>query len=779
MELKRVGPYTLERTLGRGGMATVYLARADDGQEVALKLMHPHLAADPVLVERFLREIEATRALSHPNVVQLLAAGEVDGQLAMACELCDGGSVEWLLHQTGKLSAALVAELAAQLFEGLAYAHGQGLVHRDLKPANLVLTRGGVLKIADFGIARTVGETRLTRTGLMMGTPGYVSPEQAQGRLVDARSDLFAAGVVLFELLSGRNPHEAPDPTAMLLRVMRGGLPLGETEPTVAPAMEALVESLLERDPAQRPASAAEALERVLSLGPRQEKIVAEALADPEATHQRLSILQAAAFEHRAQELLAETPPRRAPAALWLHRARLLEPGNAQRARTLSELCEKERIAFSSVSGNPKVLELEQALEENPHDAKRLVQLAQLYRLEGNLARTASCLKRAVRLRPSDTYLSAQLGLLTGERPAVLPGSVTASMAVGIRTGGFEAQAADPPPIPAGPSAAAPVPIETASGAAIFWRAHGTTVGVVAVLATFLLGGVTLVGRLLHTSTSEVARSEDELRQALAHGGPLHTTPAATAPAATTPARPTPAAALPAAPAAADASPRAAEPAATLLPAASAPPLELAQPPPPGQLPAPPSRHLALDGEASLENQLAAHARDASMRLAAAFAAFRAGDAERAIAECDGLIDEYPKRPEAEQAAFLRGSALLGLRHYGLAHEAFAQFRRERPGSQRYAEALLRGAQAALELADAREAVALLDQLLGAFRDSPFALEAQLVRGEARASLGDLASARADLRAVAGRLGPADPLRQRARRALEALTQSEGAVKVQ
>ena len=758
MDPQQLGPYTLESTLGRGGMATVYLAREIAGRKVALKLMHPQLAQEPLLVERFVREIEATRELKHPNLVEVYAAGEIDGRLVMACELCDGGSVEALLGKTRKLSAALTLEIAAQLFEGLAYAHGQGLVHRDLKPANLLLTRRGQLKIGDFGIARTLGETRLTRTGLMMGTPGYVSPEQAQGKPVDARSDLFSAGVVLYELLSGQSPHEAPDATAMLARVMRGALPLAAVEETVPPGLEALVDRLLSLDPLQRPASAAEALFAVRALQPApQESLIAEALARPLATHERLNAEQAAVYDGQARALLAETPPRRGPAALWLHRAVLLEPGNQRRAREFAALCERERLSFGSPgsagrsSGNPRLRELEAQLEAAPDNAKLLLQIAQLYRLEGNLARTAAFLKRALRLRPRDAYVAAQLGQLTGERRALSAttsgplstaragearGAVTANMTAGIDTGGFSAEEEHP----AAPAGAAPLgqlvpPVSPASGLQLFWRRYGTVASGLIVVCLLGVGSIRAVGWFLRSSSKGTAQAAAELSRSIARGALAPPPP----------------------------------PASAAAPIAANPTKPTEQGPVPEQNSAPPHRRLLVDGDSTLEGQLAAHARDAAERLSLATQALRSREYGRAIDESEQLIAVYPKRPEAEQAALIRARSLLGAARNGPARDAFVQFRRDHPGSPQNAEALLGEGRAASQLGDDAAALTALDELLGDSRDSAFALEAQLLRGQLRLRGGDAASARADLRQVLARTGPADQLHREAKAALSSM----------
>jgi serine/threonine-protein kinase len=192
----RPARYELERELGRGGMAVVYAARDTEmGRRVALKMLAVHLAGDEGFQARFLREARIAGSLSHPNLVRVYDVAELDGVPCIVMELLEGGTLEG-----GRLSA----EEATQVADGLAYAHARGVIHRDLKPGNLLRTRDGVVKIADFGIARAVEETRVTQIGTVLGTLRYLAPEQAEGRDVGAEADVYSLGVVLDELLTDK-----------------------------------------------------------------------------------------------------------------------------------------------------------------------------------------------------------------------------------------------------------------------------------------------------------------------------------------------------------------------------------------------------------------------------------------------------------------------------------------------------------------------------------------------------------------------------------------------
>ena len=185
--------YQLERELGRGGMAVVYAARDVDMQRrVALKVLAAHLAGDDAFRARFLREARIAGSLSHPNLVRVYDVDQLDGLPCIVMELVEGGTLE---------GGSLTSAEAARVADGLAYAHRRGVVHRDLKPGNLLRTLDGVVKIADFGIARAAEETRMTQIGTVLGTLRYLSPEQAEGRDVGPEADVYSLGVVLDELL--------------------------------------------------------------------------------------------------------------------------------------------------------------------------------------------------------------------------------------------------------------------------------------------------------------------------------------------------------------------------------------------------------------------------------------------------------------------------------------------------------------------------------------------------------------------------------------------------
>jgi eukaryotic-like serine/threonine-protein kinase len=254
------GRYELQRRLARGGMADVFLARDRMlDRPVAIKVLFPDLASDPSFVERFRREAQAAANLNHPNIVGIYDWGQQDDTYFIVMEYVDGRSLADVIRTEGKLDADRAADIANDVAAALGSAHRSGVVHRDVKPGNVLITSDGQVKVADFGIATVLSDTNtdLTRAGTVMGTATYFAPEQAQGRPVDARSDLYSLGVVLYEMLVGRPPFKGDTPLAVAIKhVQDQAVPPRNAGANVAESLEAITMKLLAKNPQNRYPSA-------------------------------------------------------------------------------------------------------------------------------------------------------------------------------------------------------------------------------------------------------------------------------------------------------------------------------------------------------------------------------------------------------------------------------------------------------------------------------------------------------------------------------------------
>lgn len=251
------GRYKVLTRLGSGGMADVFCAEDQQlGRKVALKLLHRRFAEDAEFVERFRREASAAAGLQHPNVVGVYDRGEWDGTYYIAMEYLPGRSLKDVIRQEAPLDPVRAIDITVQILKAARFAHRRAIVHRDLKPHNVMVDDEDRVKVTDFGIARA-GASDMTETGSIMGTAQYLSPEQAQGHAVSERSDLYAIGVILFELLTGHVPFDAESAVTIALKHVSEAPPAPSVfDPSVPPALETIVLWALEKDPAQRPADA-------------------------------------------------------------------------------------------------------------------------------------------------------------------------------------------------------------------------------------------------------------------------------------------------------------------------------------------------------------------------------------------------------------------------------------------------------------------------------------------------------------------------------------------
>jgi serine/threonine protein kinase/tetratricopeptide (TPR) repeat protein len=257
--------YEILQILGEGGMGAVYKSRDIElNRVIALKVIRPELASNPEILQRFKQELILARQVTDRNVIRIFDLGEASGMKFITMEYVEGQSLYQILHKQGKLPVPEALEIMRQMLSGLAAAHREGVIHRDLKPGNIMRDAQGRVVVMDFGLARSLVGDGMTRTGTMMGTMEYMSPEQAQAKELDARSDIFTVGLIAYELLTGKMPYHADSVVASLpKRMQERAAPPSDWDASIPQPVSDLVSRCLERDPAERWQSAQEILDRI------------------------------------------------------------------------------------------------------------------------------------------------------------------------------------------------------------------------------------------------------------------------------------------------------------------------------------------------------------------------------------------------------------------------------------------------------------------------------------------------------------------------------------
>src|SRR3954469_1684113 len=256
-QLQKIGKYDITDVLGEGGMGIVYKAVDPGiGRAVAIKMMTGNFADNPDLLKRFQREAQSAGTLQHRNIVIIYELGTENGHPYMAMEYLSGESLEHIVSTRKRMSLVEKTEIMIQVLEGLQYAHEHGIVHRDIKPGNIMLLKDGTVKIVDFGIAR-ISDNSMTKTGQIVGTINYMSPEQFNGHVVDGRSDIFSAGVLLYEFLTGVLPFDGAETPSVILKILNEPPPpLKNHLQNYPPELEEVMNRALAKDREERYASA-------------------------------------------------------------------------------------------------------------------------------------------------------------------------------------------------------------------------------------------------------------------------------------------------------------------------------------------------------------------------------------------------------------------------------------------------------------------------------------------------------------------------------------------
>jgi serine/threonine-protein kinase len=253
--------YQIEKLVARSGMASIFRAKdLDNGRTVAIKFPHPEMEADPVTFDRFQREQEIGEALDHPGVMKVFTDGERTGRY-MVMEWVEGRLLRELINEQKKFSPERAVKILIPVLDALEYIHSHGVVHRDLKPENIMIDSEDNIKLIDFGIAGKEGARRLTFAKLsqVMGTPDYISPEQVKGKRGDGRSDIYAVGVMLYEMLTGTTPFKGPNAFVIMNdRLLNNPEPPREVNPSITPELQEIIYRAIEREPKNRYAHARE-----------------------------------------------------------------------------------------------------------------------------------------------------------------------------------------------------------------------------------------------------------------------------------------------------------------------------------------------------------------------------------------------------------------------------------------------------------------------------------------------------------------------------------------
>ena len=434
--LERIDHYRIVRRIALGGMAEIFEAVDEkSGRTVALKKILPHIATDPDFLDRFFHEIRIQISLKHPNIVELVDCSPTPEQAYIVMEYVDGGELNGLRKQSGRFPWEIALYAIREALTGLAAAHAKGVIHRDIKPQNIMWTREGCVKIGDFGISHAAHLTRLTHTGTVVGTPAHMSPEQARGEELDARTDLFSMGTVLYELLCGYNPFTADSIASSLRRVADAEPELPSLlDPSIPPAVDTFLRKLHAKDRSRRFASANAACNALDALyakeGVTRPGVLFRTFLENPAAFVAERNRRLAKESTAAAERLLSDANARPEEVLWAAYRTVACTPDDPAAQTLLRTAAVRAGQRDKPLDNARIRELEEALKRDPDNLALLLQLAKLYRLEHDFLNLMRFFRKLQSLTPPDPYTQGQIAsLLSSSEPT--PGFATRAVPLG------------------------------------------------------------------------------------------------------------------------------------------------------------------------------------------------------------------------------------------------------------------------------------------------------------------------------------------------------------
>lgn len=420
--MRDFGKYSVYNTIGTGGMAKIYLAEdKTNGEKVAIKEILPQIASDQEFLKRFVREIKIMQSLSHPNILPIFDACLGPDEYYIVMPYLSGGTLKELLTKVQKIPIDFSIYILQQIMKALEYAHHKGVIHRDLKPSNVMFGGDGNLYLTDFGVARASTLTQLTQTGGILGTPGYMSPEQILGMQLTYKSDYFSFGIMCYELLTGINPFLTDNPITTMKQIVEFYPPCPmDINLSIPPSIEDITLKLLKKNADERISNGMEIIECFLSHWEGKEignlkKDFIEFLNNPEESIKKYQEKEALEHKKIAKELLSKNENK--TMVYWhIFQAYSLNPEDLEANRIFESL--KSSLGESKKATDPVIEKLEEKWRQNPDNINVLIQLGKIYRNRKDYLNLLKIYNRLNRLNIKDPYLRGQVqSLIIQEEP--------------------------------------------------------------------------------------------------------------------------------------------------------------------------------------------------------------------------------------------------------------------------------------------------------------------------------------------------------------------------